>query len=386
LLFTGGGSLDFSLNERQTALQATVRQFAEAEITPIIEKTEAQEDFPYECFKKLGRLGITGLSIPAEFGGSGDVLDMTIACEELGRHWTSIVAIVSTHINLCTWPIVRYGNDSQKKKYIPALVRGDFISAFAVTEPDSGSDILSPKTTAIRDGAYYILNGTKTFITNGDAAEVFITLAATDKSQGTRGLTAFVVEKGQPGFSVINKFNKMGMRGSPTVQLAFQNCRIPADNVLGKEGQGARVILSSLDNGRIGVASQGVGLQQAVLDACVKRAKERVQFGHPIGDNQAIAWKLADMSARLDASRLITYQAACLASQGLPFAKEAATAKLYASEAAMATATQGVQIFGGYGYMMDSPMQRYFRDAKLIEIYEGTSEMQRIILSRHLLR
>jgi len=378
--------VDFSLNERQKVLQARVRQFAEAEIVPIIEKTEAQEDFPFACFKKLGQAGITGLSIPPEFGGSGDVLDMAIACEELGRHWASIVAIVSTHINLCTWPIVRFGSEAQKGKYIPALVRGDVISAFAVTEPDSGSDILSPRTTAVKDGSHYILNGTKTFITSGNAADVFITLATTDKAQGVRGLTAFIIEKDCPGFSVISKFNKLGMRGSPTVKLSFHDCRLSSDSVLGKEGQGARVILSSLDNGRIGVASQAVGLQQAVLDACIKRAKERVQFGHPIADNQAIAWKLADMSARLDASRLINYQAAVLASQGLPFAKEAATAKLYASEAAMVTATEGIQIFGGYGYMMDSPMQRYFRDAKLIEIYEGTSEMQRVVLSRHLLR
>jgi len=379
--------MDFQLSEEHQMLRDTLRDFAVREVAPIIAPTEKEEVFPRACFAKLGQLGITGISIPEEYGGSGgDELTLAVALEELARAWPSLSTILAAHICLCTKPILKYGAEGQKKAFIPPLARGDKVGAFGATEPDSGSDILAARTVAIKDGDTYILNGVKTFITNGPACDTAVVLAVTDKSKGVRGLTTFIVDKGTPGFSVGSVMDKMGMRGAPTSELVFEDCRIAAANRLGEEGQGAAVILSTLDKGRIGIAAQGVGIISGVLDGCVARARERRQFGRPVADFQAIQWMLADMSTQLAASRLLTYQAAWLASQGQPFATESAQAKLFASESAMQAATKGIQIFGGYGYVSESPMQRYFRDAKLTEIYEGTSEIQRIVISRALLK
>jgi alkylation response protein AidB-like acyl-CoA dehydrogenase len=379
--------MDFALTEEQKMLRQMAIDFVAKEVTPVIVKMEKDEAFPFETFRKLGEIGITGLTIPEAYGGSGgDEMGIVTAFDELAKGWPSLVAIVSTHICLCTQPILNFGTENQKQKYVPKLARGEMIGAFGATEPESGSDILSARTFAVRDGNHYVLNGVKTFITNGPVCDVIMVLASTDKARGAKGLSAFLVEKGTPGFSVGSVFDKMGMRGAPTAEMVFDNCRIPAENRLGEEGQGAKIFLNTLDIGRIGIASQAMGIIHGVLDACVVRSKERVQFGRPIADYQAIQWMLADMSTDLDAARLLCYQAAFLSHQGLPYGREAAAAKLFASEAAMRAATNGVQIFGGYGYVTESPMQRYFRDAKLIEIYEGTSQMQRIVIARHVLR
>ena len=378
--------MDFLLTEEQKQLQVTMRDFVAKEIIPIADKMDEAQEFPMDCFKKLAKLGITGMDFPKEYGGSGgNLATFVVALEELARGWASIVSILDTHLCLATRPIYRFGTEEQKRKFVVPQAKGEKVASFALTEPEAGSDISVIQTTATKKDDAYILNGTKTFIMNGNVCDTVIVFATIDKSLGYRGITAFIVEKGTPGFSVSKKFDKLGMRASTTAELVFEDCRIPAQNLLGEEGRGLRVALSTLDEARIGMAAQAVGLAHAVLDASIKRAKERVQFGRPIAEQEAIQWMLADMSVRLDAARLLTYKAAYLCDQGQPFTKESSTAKLFASEAAMLAATQGIQIHGGYGYMMDSPMQRYFRDAKLIEIYEGTSEVQRIVISRAIL-
>jgi len=378
--------MDFALTEQQKQLQVTMRDFVAKEIIPIADEMDRLQEFPVTCFKKLAKLGITGMGIPKEYGGTdGNLATLVVALEELARGWASIASIIDTHVCLGARSIYRLGTEEQKRKFVVPLAQGEKQVSFALTEAEAGSDAAALETTATKKGDVYVLNGKKTFIMSADVCATALVFATIDKSLGSRGITAFIVEKGTAGFSVGKKYDKLGMRAATTAELLFEDCCIPAQNLLGEEGRGLRVALSTLDEGRIGMAAQAVGLAHGVLDASVTRAKQRVQFGRPIADQEAIQWMLADISTHLDAARLLVYKAAYLCDQGQPFSKEAATAKLFASEAAMAAATKGIQIHGGYGYMMDSPMQRHFRDAKLIEIYEGTSEMQRLVISRAIL-
>ena len=377
--------MDFTLSEEHKMLQATVRDFAAKELAPIADELDQKQEFAMNNFKMMAELGLLGLIIPPEYGGSGGgELSVVIAVEEIARACAATANILDCHLCLCAGPIYRYGTEEQIQKFVPSLAKGEKIGAFAITESEAGSDITAIQTTAVKDGDSYILNGTKVFITNGDVCDTIIVFANIP-APGKRGMTAFIVEAGMPGFSKGKKYNKLGMRAATNAELVFEDCPVPVENRLGEEGQGMKICLATLDHGRIGIAAQAVGLTQAVLDRAIDHSKQRIQFGAPISQNQAIAWMLADMATQLEAARLLTYKAAHLADNGAPFSKHAAMAKLYASELAMKAATQGIQIFGGYGYMMDSPMQRYFRDAKLTEIYEGTSEIQRIVISRVLL-
>jgi len=378
--------MDFTLSEEQKMLQTTIRDFATNKLAPIADELDQAQEFAWDNFKMMAELGIVGMMLPTQYGGGGATfVSLAVALEEIAKACASTCDVLNAHQVLCAGPIDHYGTEEQKAKFLPPLAKGEKVGSFAVTEPEAGSDIGSIQTTAVKDGDSYILNGTKIFITNGNVCDIAVVFANIPQLE-KRGMTAFIVEKDTPGFSKGKKFDKLGMRAGTAAELIFEDCRIPAANRLGEEGQGMRIALVTIDYGRIGIAAQGIGLTQAVLDKAIDYSKQRVQFGVPISQNQAIAWKLADMATQLEAARLLNYQAAYLVDQGAAFTKHAAMAKVYASELAMRAATQGIQIFGGYGYMMDSPMQRYFRDAKLIEIYEGTSEVQRIVISRALLK
>ena len=376
--------MDFKLSEEQKMLQATVRDFATSKLAPVADKLEQAQEFSLDNFKMLAELGLTGMTIPTQYGGSGaSTLSLAIALEEVANACASTCDVLIAHL-LCIDPLYRYGTEEQRKKFVTPLAKGEKLASFAITESEAGSDVGAIQATAVKEGDSYILNGTKIFITNGNVCDIAL-IFANIPALGKRGMTAFIVEKGTPGFTAGEKYNKVGMRGTSNSDLIFEDCRIPVANLLGEEGQGMRICLGTLDYARVGIAVQAIGITQAVLDKAIEYSKQRIQFGRPIGQNQAISWMLADMATQLEAARLLTYEAACLADEGVPFVKEAAMAKLYASELAMRASVQGIQIFGGYGYMMDSPMQRYFRDAKITEIYEGTSEIQRMIISRALL-
>ena len=378
--------MEFELNEEQRIIQQTVRGFAKNELEPIADELDRKEEFPWQNFKRMAELGLTGMILPSEYGGSGSSeLSLAVASEEIAKACASTADILNSHLVIGSCPICHYGTEQQKEKFLPPLARGERISCFAVTEPDAGSDISSIKTKAVKEGNHYILNGQKTFITNGDVCDNVIVFANIP-DLAPRGMTAFIMEKELPGFTRGNKFKKLGMRAGTNAELFFDDCRVPVGNRLGEEGEGMKIALATLDHGRIPIASQAVGIAQAVLEKCVDYSKTRVQFGTPISKNQAIAWKLADMATEIEAARSLVYKAAYLADKKQSFSKNAAMAKLYASELAMRASTWGIQIFGGYGYMMEYPLQRYFRDAKLTEIYEGTSEVQRMVISRAVLR
>jgi butyryl-CoA dehydrogenase len=378
--------MDFTLSEEHKTLQATVRELATKKLAPVADELDRRQEFAINNFKAMAEMGLLGLTIPPEYGGSGGTkLSVAIATEEIARACASTADILDVQVCLCSDPINRFGTDEQRKRLLPPLAKGEKIGAFAITESEAGSDVASIQSTAVKDGDSYILNGTKVFITNGDVADTVVVFANIT-ALGKRGMTAFVVEKGMPGFKTGKKYDKLGMRAATNSELVFQDCRVPAKNRLGEEGQGMRICLTTLDHGRIGIAAQAVGITQAVLDKAIEYSKKRVQFGAPISQNQAISWMLADTATQLEAARMLTYKAAFLADRGERFTVYAAMAKLAASELCMQVATQGIQIFGGYGYMMDSPMQRYFRDAKLTTIYEGTSEVQRMVISRSLLQ
>jgi len=378
--------MDFHLTEAEQMLQATAREFAKNEIEPVADAVDKAEVFAMDNFKKLAAVGFTGLAIPAEYGGSGgDVMSLSIVMEELARACASTCDIVDAHISLCMRPILLYGTEEQKKRYLPALCSGEKVGAFAITEAEAGSDIANIKTTAVRSGSDYVLNGSKLFITNGPACDTMVVFAGIPEL-APRGMTAFIVEATMPGFSRGPQYQKVGMKGATNAELVFDNVRVPAANRLGDEGKGMKICLGTLDEGRIGIACQAVGIAQAVLDHCIEYAKERKQFGKPIAENQAIQWMLVDMACQVETARLLMYKAAKMMDEGGNAVKAAAMAKLVATDACMEIAVKGIQIFGGYGYMMDSPMQRYFRDAKLTQIYEGTSEVQRMVIARDLLR
>lgn len=376
--------MDLELNKEQKDIQMAARDFATKELGPIADELDQAEEFAWKNFKWMAKLGFTGMVIPTEYEGSGfDELSLAIAVEEIAKACASTADILDAHLVLCAGLIYHWGNEEQKKRFLPSLVKGEKVGSFAITEPDAGSDIGNIKTEAVRDGDSYILNGQKTFITNGDVCDIVVVFAGIPEL-APRGMTAFVLEKGMAGFTKGEKFKKLGMRAATNAELFFEDCRVPVANRLGQEGKGMKIALSTLDYGRIGIAAQAVGIAQAVLEKCTDHSKKRVQFGAPISKNQAIAWKLADMATEIEAARLLVYKAAYLADKGEPFSKNAAMAKLYASELAMKAATWGIQIFGGYGYMMEYPMQRYFRDAKLTTLYEGTSEVQHMVIARDL--
>jgi acyl-CoA dehydrogenase len=378
--------MDFSLSEEHKMLQTMVRDFANEKLAPVADELDRKQEFARGNFDMMAEMGLLGLGIPQEYGGSGgDELSAAIAIEELSRACASTGGILDAHLCLCAAPIYRFSTDEQKQKFLPALAKGEKVGAMAITESEAGSDVGNVQMTASRDGDGYVLNGTKIFITNGDVCDTLLVFATVPEF-GERGLTAFVVEKDTPGYSKGKKYDKLGIRAATNADQVFEDCRIPAANRLGDEGRGMRTFLELIDHGRIGIASQALGITRAVLERAVEYAKSRKQFGAPIASYQAISFRLADMYAELEAARLLTYQAAWLADNGQPFRTQAAMAKLYATELAMRASTAGVQVLGGYGYMMDSPMQRHFRDAKLTEIYEGTSEVQRLVISASLFR
>ena len=379
--------MDFVLTDEQKMTRQMVRDFAENEVKPSAEERDEQELFSRELFDKMGELGLTGIPWPEEYGGAeSDFISYVISVEELSRVDASMGTTLSAHISLAGWPIFKYGSHEQKKKYLEPLALGEKLGAFALTETTAGTDAAAAQTTAKLDGDSYLLNGTKIFITNAGDAEINVVFAMTDKEKGSRGMSAFIVEKGTPGLSFGKKERKMGLRSSPTLEVVMEDCRVPSENLLGKEGEGLKIALSTLDGGRNGIAAQALGIAQGALDEAVAYAKTREQFGRPIADFQAISFMLADMATKVEASRLLTYQAAFLENEGLPYGKASAMAKLFASEAAMEITTKAVQIFGGYGYTRDYPVERFMRDAKITEIYEGTSEAQRMVISRYLVR
>ncbi len=378
--------MDFRLTDEQDLLRRTVREFAEAEIRPHVMAWDEAQQFPMDLWPKLAALGLTGVQFPEEYGGAGmSAIDYCICIEEIARVCPAIALSVAAHNGLCSAHIARFGNDDQKKKYLPRLLHGEVLGAWGLTEASAGSDAAAMRTTAVRQGNCWAINGAKTFITHGRIGGVMVVIAVTDRTKGHRGISAFVVEHGTPGMSAGKKENKLGMRASDTSEVIFDNCRVPADQLLGEEGQGFINTLQVLDGGRIGIAALSVGLAQGAFEAARNYARERRQFGQPIAEFQAIQWKLADNATRIDAARLLTYRAAYLRDRGERTTRESSMAKLFASEAAVKAADDCVQIHGGYGFVKDYPAEKYFRDVKLLTIGEGTSEIQRLVIARQLL-
>ncbi|MBM4429433.1 MAG: acyl-CoA dehydrogenase [Chloroflexi bacterium] len=378
--------MDLRLTEEQEMIRKMVRDFAQKEVAPIAAEIDEKGIVPFDNIKKMAQLGLLGLTVSEEYdGGGADAVSYAIAIEELAKACASTAIILAVQNSLVCGGIEKFGTGEQKDTFLRPLARGDKLGAFALTEPGAGCDAAALLTTAVRDGDHYVINGRKHFITNGSFADIVILLAMTDKAQRHRGITAFLVEKGTKGFAVGKEEHKMGIRGSNTCELLFDDVHVPATSRLGEEGQGFRIAMTMLDAGRIGVAAQAVGIAQAAYDAALKYSKERVQFGQPICQFQAIQWMLADMATRIEAARLLTYNAALKKQSGEPFSKEASMAKLFASETAVWVADRAVQIHGGYGYMKEYSVERNYRDAKITEIYEGTSEVQRMVIARSVL-
>jgi acyl-CoA dehydrogenase len=376
--------MNLTFTEEQEMMRKMVRDFAASEITPFIEKMEKGE-FPREILRKMGELGLMGIPVAEKYGGAEmDFVSYIIAINELSKVSATVGVILSVHTSVGTNPIIYFGNDEQKQRYLPKLASGEYLGAFCLTEPSSGSDAASLKSRAVKDGEHYVLNGSKMFITNGGEADVYIVFASTDPTLKTKGISAFIVEKNTSGLVIGKDERKMGLHGSRTVQLTFENMRVPAENLLGQEGEGFKIAMANLDVGRIGIAAQALGIAEAALEAATAYAKERKQFGKPIAAQQGIGFKLADMATNVEAAKLLLYRAADLRAQGLNCGKEASMAKLFASKTAVEVTTEAIQVFGGYGYTEDYPVERYFRDAKVTEIYEGTSEIQRIVISKYL--
>jgi butyryl-CoA dehydrogenase len=379
--------MDFELTDEQQLIRDAVREFAEAEVTPIAAELDRDHRFPYELLPKLAEMNLMGMPYPEKEGGAGaDYMSYIIALEELSRACASTAVILSAHTSLATWPVHKFGTEAQKDRYLHDMASGRRLGAFALTEPAAGTDAGAGTATAMLHADGYALNGSKMFITNAPFAEVYIVFAKTDPVRGTRGMSAFIVEKDTPGFSVGEAEHKLGIRGSSTPPIYFSDCRVPREALLGAEGDGFKIAMATLDGGRIGIAAQALGIAQAALDASVAYAKERVQFGKPIATLQAIQWMIADMATEIDAARLLVYRAASCVDHGLPYSTEGAMAKLFASETATRVAGKAIQIHGGYGYTESYPVERNYRDAKITEIYEGTSEVQRMVIARSTLR
>jgi butyryl-CoA dehydrogenase len=379
--------MDFQLTEEQKLIRDTVQDFAQNEIAPRAREMDERGEFPWEIIHKMAELGFLGLPIPEEYGGAGaDTVSFALLMEEIARASGSIALTMDAHTGLGCEPLLLFGTEEQKQKYLVPLARGEKIGALALTEPGAGSDLTGGvKTTAIRNGEEWVISGSKTFITNGSVADVVIVLVVTDPAKGKRGFSHLIVEKGTPGFRAGKDEDKMGLRASVTTQLFFEECRVPADNLLGVEGAGLKQSLIVLDNGRVVIAAMAVGLAQAALEAAVRYAKERTAFGGPLADLQAIQWKLADMATEIEAARLMVHHAAWLKDQGRSFKKEAAMAKLFASEMAERACFEAIQIHGGYGYIREYDVERYYRDNRLTTIGEGTSEIQRLVIAREVL-
>ncbi|HEY8231899.1 MAG TPA: acyl-CoA dehydrogenase family protein [Vicinamibacteria bacterium] len=378
--------MDFELSEEQQLLRDTVKQFAEAELLPHAREWDEQQAFPREVFKQLGALGLAGACWDEEYGGSGlGALEWAVLMEELARAEAGVALSLAAHHGLCSAHIHLVGSQEQKRRFLPPLARGETVGCWALTEPGSGSDAGGMRTTAVRDGDHFVLNGSKNFITNGGIADTAVVIAVTDRAAGKKGISAIVVERGTKGFRAGRKEDKLGVRSSDTSELAFEDCRVPAANLLGREGMGFVDTLRILDKGRIGIAAFSIGIARAALEASIRYARERKQFGHAIADFQAIQFKIAEMATKVDAARLLTFRAAALADRGKPHTAESSMAKLFATEAAVEVALEAIQIHGGYGYIKEYPVERHLRDAKLGTIGEGTSEVQRLVIARLLL-
>ena len=379
--------MDFRLSKEQEMIRTMVAEFAEREIKPKAQEIDETGEFPSENIKKMAKLNLLGLPIPNEYGGAGvDTVSYVLAVEEVSKQCASTGVIMSVHTSVGTYPIYLFGTEDQKQKYVPPLAKGERIGAFALTEPSAGSDAAGVQTTAVLKGDQYILNGSKIFITNGSVAGSVVVMAMTDKSKGHRGISAFIVERDTPGFTYGSLEKTMGMIGSDTSELVFEECKIPKENLLAKEGMGFKIAMKALDAGRIGIAAQALGIAEAAMEESIKYSKEREQFGRPIASFQAIQWMIANMATEIEAARMLIYNAAQQKDKGERYSNEAAMAKLYASETAMRATTKALQIHGGYGYIKDYPVERFFRDAKITEIYEGTSEIQRLVIASSLLR
>ncbi|MCM3586843.1 acyl-CoA dehydrogenase [Mesobacillus maritimus] len=376
--------MNLRFTDEQEMMRKMVRDFAEREVAPFIGRMEAGE-FPHELLKKMSELGLMGIPIPEKYGGAGmDFTSYILAIEEISKMSATLGVILSVHTSVGTNPILYFGNEQQKQKYVPKLASGEYLGAFCLTEPSAGSDAASLKTRAVKINEGYRLNGSKVFITNGGEADTYIVFASTNPEAGSKGISAFIVEKNTPGLVIGKDEHKMGLHGSRTVQLTFEDMVVPAANRLGAEGDGLKIALGNLEVGRIGIAAQALGIASAALEAAITYAKQRVQFGKPIAAQQGVGFKLADMATAVEASKLLVYQAANLRERGEKCSKEASMAKLFASRTAVEVTTEAIQVFGGYGYTKDYPVERYFRDAKVTEIYEGTSEIQRIVISKQL--
>lgn len=374
--------MNFILTEEDIMMRDLFRHFTKEVVAPIAADVDEEERFPEETVEQLGKLGMLGIPFPREYGGAGGTEWQYVSCvEELSKACATTGVIVSAHTSLCSWPIFNYGTEEQKQKYLAPLAKGEKLGAFGLTESNAGTDAGSQQTVAVKDGDHYILNGSKIFITNAGPADTYVVFAMTDRSQRSKGISAFIVEKGMPGFSIGKKELKLGIRGSATSELIFEDCKVPAENLLGREGQGYKIALTTLDGGRIGIAAQALGIAQGAYDEAIKYVKERRQFGKPLSAFQNTQFRIADMKARIEAARFLVYSAANKVDKKLPYAVDAAMAKLFAAETAMDVTTKVVQLFGGYGYTRDYPVERMMRDAKITEIYEGTSEVQRMVIS-----
>lgn len=379
--------MDFSVSKSENLFLQMIREFAEKEVKPLAAEIDEEERFPVETVEKMARLGIMGIPVPVEYGGAGGNNQLyAMAVEELSRVCGTTGVIVSAHTSLCIAPIMENGNEEQKRKYLPRLASGEWLGAFGLTEPNAGTDASGQQTTAIVDGDNYLLNGSKIFITNAEYAHVYIVIAMTDKSLGTKGISAFIVEKDTPGFTIGKKEKKLGIRGSATCELIFENCIIPKANLLGKVNGGFGIAMKTLDGGRIGIAAQALGIAQGAMDETVKYTKERKQFGKSISSFQNTQFQMADMETKIQASRMLVRVASWKKDKNISYSVDAAMAKLFAAETAMEVTTKAVQFHGGYGYMREYPVERMMRDAKITEIYEGTSEVQRMVISAKLFK
>ena len=379
--------MEFGFSKEHALLKQMYREFAETEVKPLAAEVDENERFPVETVEKMVKAGFMGIPFPKKYGGEGgDNLGYAMAVEELSRVCATTGVILSAHVSLGAHPIYQFGTEEQKQKFLVPMAKGEKIGAFGLTEANAGTDASAQQTTAVLDGDHYIINGSKIFITNAGYADTYVIMAMTDKSAGTRGISAFIIEADTEGFTIGPKEKKLGIKGSSTCELIFENCRIPVENRLGKEGFGFKVAMQTLDGGRIGIAAQALGIAQGALDETVNYVKERKQFGRPISAFQNTQFQLADMSSKVEAARLLVYKAAYNKDMGLPYSNEAAMAKLFASEAAMEVTTKAVQLHGGYGYTREYPVERMMRDAKITEIYEGASEVQRMVIAANLLK
>ena len=381
--------MEFNVPKTHELFRQMIREFVEKEVKPIAAEVDENERFPMETVEKMAKIGIMGIPIPKQYGGAGgDNLMYAMAVEELSKACGTTGVIVSAHTSLGTWPILKFGNEKQKQKYLPKMASGEWIGAFGLTEPNAGTDAAGQQTMAVQDPetGEWILNGAKIFITNAGYANVYVIIAMTDKSKGLKGISAFIVESGTPGFSIGKKEMKLGIRGSATCELIFENCRIPKENLLGDKGKGFKIAMMTLDGGRIGIASQALGIAAGALDEAINYAKERKQFGRSLAQFQNTQFQIANLDVKVEAARLLVYKAAWRESNNLPYSLDAARAKLFAAETAMEVTTKAVQIFGGYGYTREYPVERMMRDAKITEIYEGTSEVQRMVIAANVIK